>query len=420
MKFVFLTHCLPTLNSHGGADHSYAMLEQFKKKGYQINICAVCENREYRNFKKSKKIKKIANKILILKVPKRKDIKKSILKNPLILFSPPEELILPSKLLEVKVSNFIKAIDPQFLFIFNYSEGITVLNSNLPKITIAGDMLHIPGLIRQKFFKLIYEKNIFSLTFLIRLVGLYWLSFFQKKIMIKILKNSKISGSWCYQYAEWFRVKARIKKSKFVRVTLQDSFDVSFKKKKNLIIKKDKIKILTKLSSFNGTSTLISLNYLFKKVIPLLEQDPIIKDIKYEIHIIGKGGVPYNLRKYAKKKNIFIRGFVKNLAKEIYNSDIVLITNPAEIGLRTRILYAFANYGCCIIHANDAKGIPEIVNYKNCFVGSSPKEIKDLIVKAMLNEELRIKIKNNARKVFKEKYESSQAFKQIEKLIKTL
>lgn len=46
-------------------------------------------------------------------------------------------------------------------------------------------------------------------------------------------------------------------------------------------------------------------------MIPLLEQDPIIKDIKYEIHIIGKGGVPGNLRKYTKKKTYLLGDLLK-------------------------------------------------------------------------------------------------------------
>ena len=78
--------------------------------------------------------------------------------------------------------------------------------------------------------------------------------------MVKILENADKSGSWCYQYSKWFKKKISFNNHKFYRVTLIDN------KKKFIRPNNNKIKILTKLSSFEGTSTLISLNYLFHEV----------------------------------------------------------------------------------------------------------------------------------------------------------
>ena len=233
---------------------------------------------------------------------------------------------------------------------------------------------------------------------------------FQKKIMVKILENADKSGSWCYQYSKWFNKKL-INNHKFYRVTLIDN------KKKIIRDKNDKIKILTKLSSFEGTSTLISLNYLFYEVFPLLEAK--LKNFDYEIHVIGKGGLPKNLKKFAKHKNIIIRGFVKDLDQEINCSDIILFPNPAEIGLRCRILNAFANYGCCIIHKSDAIGIPEIQNFKNCFVGKDAKQISDLTLFAINNRKKRFEIKKNARETFGA-YDSKNSIKPILEDIKKI
>jgi glycosyltransferase involved in cell wall biosynthesis len=210
--------------------------------------------------------------------------------------------------------------------------------------------------------------------------------------MIKILENADVSGSWCYQYSKWFSKKISNNNHKFYRVTLIDN------KKKIIRATNSKIRILTKLSSFAATSTLISLNYLFHDVFPLLEHR--LKDIDYEIHVIGKGGLPKNLKNFAKHKKIIIRGFVKDLDKEINLSDVVLFPNPAEIGLRCRILNAFANYGCCVIHKSDSIGIPEIKNFKNCLVGNDAKQISDLTFFAIKNKKKRIQIKKNARKTF--------------------
>ncbi len=414
MKIVFLTHCLPKLNSHGGAEHSYGLIYELKKLGHEIYICGICENREYKNFQNKKNLKhinKIVKSIKIFRVPKRKNIFIELIKNPYLFIKPKDEFILPSVLLKKKVEKLIKKINPDLIINFNFAEAITSMDLDYPKISFAGDMLHIPHITRLKYAKKINPEHKFNLRNIIRYLGIHWISFFQKKIMVKILENADKSGSWCYQYSKWFKKKISFNNHKFYRVTLIDN------KKKFIRPNNNKIKILTKLSSFEGTSTLISLNYLFHEVFPLLEQK--LKDFNYEIHVIGKGGLPKNLKEFAKHKKIIIRGFVKDLDKEINCSDLVLFPNPAEIGLRCRILNAFANYGCCIIHKSDSIGIPEIKNFKNCLVGKDAKQISELTLFAIKNKKKRFEIKKNARKTFSS-YDSKKSIKPILEDIKKI
>lgn len=395
MKILFLTHCLPNLNSHGGAEHSYGLINELKRQHHKISLCGICEEREFKNFKDDEKLNKIKSLVQsskVFKIPRRKNIISELIRNPFSLFNPADELILPSILLKKKVELYVKKINPDVILIFNFSEAITVMNLNYPKLIFAGDMLHIPHITRVKFAKQINPKSKINFRNCIRTVGILWMSIFQKKLMLKILNNANQSGSWCYQYSLWFKKRVLTNKHKFYRVTLVDP------KKKMIRKKRKKIKILTKLSSFEGTSTLISLNYLFKEVFPILEKK--LHNTNYEIHVIGKGGLPQNLKYLEKHNKIIVRGFVKNLNNEINSSDIVLFPNPAEIGLRCRILNAFANYGCCIIHKSDTVGIPEIKNYKNCLVGSNADEISDLVLYAINNKKKKFEIKNNARKTF--------------------
>jgi hypothetical protein len=414
MKIVFVTHCLPTLNSHGGAEHSYGLIYQLKKLGYNLIICGICENREYANFKSKKKNKYLSNffeKIKIFKVHRRKNIFKELIKNPYYFIKPKDEFILPSILLKKKVEKFINNEDPNLIINFNFSEAITTTDLNYPKITFGGDMLHVPHITRLKYAKEIDHNYKFNIRHIIRYLGIYWLSIFQKKIMLKIFSNAELSGSWCYQYSKWFKKNLYKDNHKFYRVTLLD------KKKKLYKNTRKKIIILTKLSSFHGTSTLISLNYLFNKIFPLLEIK--LKDIDYEIHVIGKGGLPKQLKHFTKHKRIKIRGFVKDLGKEISLSDVVLLPNPAEIGLRCRILNAFANYGCCVIHKSDTAGIPEIKSFQNCLVGNSPEQIASLTLFAIKNKKKRFEIKKRAREVFA-LYNSKNSIQTIIKDIKKI
>ena len=54
MKISFYTHCLPSLNSHGGAETCFSLIKYFKSQGNEIILNIVGDTNEF-NLSQSKK-----------------------------------------------------------------------------------------------------------------------------------------------------------------------------------------------------------------------------------------------------------------------------------------------------------------------------------------------------------------------------
>ena len=89
MKISFYTHCLPSLNSHGGAETCFSLIKYFKSQGNEIILNIVGDTNEF-NLSQSKKaeITDYCKKINIYKIPERKNLIKSFIINPLNFFFP--------------------------------------------------------------------------------------------------------------------------------------------------------------------------------------------------------------------------------------------------------------------------------------------------------------------------------------------
>ena len=111
----------------------------------------------------------------------------------------------------------------------------------------------------------------------------------------------------------------------------------------------------------------------------------------FEIHVIGKGNLPDSIKEYQKDENIIMRGYVEDINNEFDTADVVLIPTAVFLGFRCRILNAFAQGACTIIHYNDAINQPEIKNKENCLVGKNGEEVSNLVYEAYKDIDLRKK-----------------------------
>ena len=159
-----------------------------------------------------------------------------------------------------------------------------------------------------------------------------------------------------------------------------------------------KFKIITALSNLGSTSTLSGMVFLFEEVLENLKKT--IGSENFEIHVIGKGSLPESIKKFEKDKNIIMRGYVEDINHEFDTADVVLIPTAVFLGFRCRILNAFAQGACTIIHHNDAINQPEIINKVNCLVGKDGQEVSNLVYEAYSNPELRKKIRSKARDLY--------------------
>ena len=397
MKISFYTHCLPSLNSHGGAETCFSLIKYFKSQGNEIILNIVGDTNEF-NLSQSKKgeISDYCKKINIYKIPERKNLIKSFITNPLNFFSPKKNYIFPSYDLEKNVLKDLEQDKPDVIFIYHWIAAAPVLNSKIPKLLITGDLVHMPFETRMLHRRKLGLKLELNLKYFINFLGVFWLGYHLRKEMIRILNKADDGGSFGWHDANWLK-KRGAKKSKYFKTSLVDT-NPTFNINKFDFNNKKKFKIITALSNLESTSTLSGMVFLFEEVLNKIKNS--IGEKNFEIHVIGKGNLPDKLKKYQNDPNVIMRGYVEDINIEFDTADIVLIPTAVFLGFRCRILNAFAQGACTVIHYNDAINQPEIISEKNCLVGKNGEEVSNLVYKAYKDIEFRKKIRIEARKLY--------------------
>ena len=396
MRISFFTHCLPLRDSHGAAETCYSVIKFLASQNHEIILNIVADDKEFNiSQNNSAKISKYCKKINLYKIPKKKNLIKNFLTNPINFFFPNKSLIFPSYDLESNVLSDLEIDKPDVIFIYHWIAAAPVLNSKVPKLLITGDLVHMPFETRMLYRKKLGLDLEFNPGFIIKFLGVFWLGYHLRKQMIYMLNKADDGGSFGWHDANWLKKNGALK-SKYFKTSLVDTnpeFDI---KKYNF--NNNKFKIITALSNLESTSTLSGMVFLFEEVLDKLKSN--IGEKNFEIHVIGKGNLPSSLKKYETDKNIIMRGYVEDINKEFDTADVVLIPTAVFLGFRCRILNSFAQGACTIIHQNDAINQPEIKNKINCLVGKNGEEVSNLVYEAYKDIKLRKKIRIEARNLY--------------------
>ena len=145
MKISFLTHCLPSQDSHGAAETCYSLIKEFSAKNHEVCLIIIGDENEYDLAKNEKAdIKKYVKSFKVFQIPKRKNILKEILRNPFNFFVPNENILLPSVSLEKEVIEELNKNNSDAVFIYHWIAAAPAMNSNIPKLLITGDLVHMP------------------------------------------------------------------------------------------------------------------------------------------------------------------------------------------------------------------------------------------------------------------------------------
>lgn len=397
MKIAFFTHCLPSRDSHGAAETCYSIIKFLKSQNHEIILNIVADDNEFKlSQNKKAEINNYCKKINLYKIPKRKSVIKKFLINPINFFFPNESLIFPSYGLEENVLFDLEIDKPDVIFIYHWIAAAPVLNSKVPKLLITGDLIHMPFETRMLYRKKLGLKLEFNLNYIVKFFGVFWLGYHFRRQMIKMLNKADDGGSFGWHDASWLKKNGAVK-SKYYKTSLVDT-NPEFNINKYDFTNKNKFKIITALSNLESTSTLSGMVFLFEEVLNKLKS--LIGEKNFEIHVIGKGNLLDSIKKYENDENIIMRGYVDNINREFDTSDVVLIPTAVFLGFRCRILNAFAQGACTIIHHNDAINQPEIKNKVNCLVGKNAEEVSNLVYEAYKNAELRKKIRIEARNLY--------------------
>ncbi|MDD5070091.1 MAG: glycosyltransferase family 4 protein [Candidatus Omnitrophica bacterium] len=294
-----------------------------------------------------------------------------------------------------------------FIFTIASPEGLaaTYKYRAIPTVAFQGDIDFKPALVSLKNYY-IFTKNIFDFLFktIVFPVKLLWILQY-RRAHIKLMRDVEVIANATDCNVGFYR-KHTLNRSFFIgtvwRVPEKDTEVEMFQFKKP-------IKIIGHAGNLNATGSTYGLRFLLKELVPELTK--IMKNLDYQIHIIGGGKPAPGLEPLLKQEKVVVRGFVKDLDEELFQSDIFLFLNNfgPHLAAYSRHMIAWSMKLCLVCHSNSKKTIPQIEHKKNALLGKNSKELAEAIFQAATNRNLNIKVRRGGYDTF-QKYFSPDVF----------
>ena len=176
-----------------------------------------------------------------------------------------------------------------------------------------------------------------------------------------------------------------------------------FQRKKNWR-ETGKLKMLH-LGSLNSMVPFSSLDFIINKLFRIIP-DNIINQI--ELIVAGNNpNAPFSnyINKIARTyNNIKILGYIDDLDRLFYETDIQIVGSQFSSGIRTRIVESFVRGLPVLSTKSAAQGLYGLKNGENILLGKSEVEMFDIIKKILIDKMILKKISENANNLYFERY----------------
>jgi len=252
----------------------------------------------------------------------------------------------------------------------------------IPKLVYFGMPDHISPL------KRLEDQELFGLRFTKAEIHKKKRFFLEKeKMHIKLMNDCEVTGNLCAEHAEYYRNHGH-PRSLYMQNMWPDILGESGAALNETINQKPKI--FGSMGPPGVTGNTYGLLYIVKEIIPLLNDA--LGEEGYEINIYGTGEPQPKVKELLKEaKSVTMRGWVKDIDKEIMTSDVFLVANNTSRyqGSHTRFLHAWSLKSCCVAHGYNVKANPEMIHGENILIGDTPEEMVGQLIKALNNPDLR-------------------------------
>jgi glycosyltransferase involved in cell wall biosynthesis len=412
-KILIIIDTLPNIYHGGGGITAYSVINSLISEGHKVDLLALNPNiHNYENRSDSdyeKELYKIGVhniKILNIIVDKKINIYRK--------FFPRVKDLFTSFYKSSEIKEFLHLGSYDGLFAYHWDAIVSIQQiTNIPKLGIVGDPIHLPYLYRKEYYK---RVNISKFNILFVKQWLLEKTQISRKIKIMnmLLKSCNVSGAFAAHHAFDFQ-NSGVDNCKYFRTPVYDPLTSLNKNPKS----NSKFKILH-IGHLQGIATVTGVEILAKEVIPNL--DKLIGEDNYELHLVGGhfDTLPILLKQLLTKNNIKIRGQVSPSDQEFLSSNILLVPTPIELGIRVRIITGLSYGNCIISHIANSKGIPELVNNQNCILSNDGVALAKACFDVYKNENKRIDLAINARKTYEKYFSVETAGKEISNCLLTI
>ena len=425
MRILIITHNLiPQPSSNGSAIHIWSIINALQERGHEVHllIYGVTEYSPVSGWKNANKefikhnlelrgvdVHLLAKKELA-SIQRQNSKGNSFVKLIKKFISPEPKDFYEGPYYQQEIQEYGRLIQAEVVIAYSFESisAACVFYGEIPIVAVTVDLDHIVRALRlpkpQTFNLKASALNCYQKLLISRL----------SSVEISLLKQCDLVFSHAAQHSEWLRHHG-IEKTVYLPVAVPDRAREFFSREKD---NNNPLRIIM-VGAVNATETSRGIRLLTKQVLPELDVRW-HKTPDFELQIFGAGKVDEPTRKMLDYEWLKIMGFVEDIGKEFYNSDILLVPNPDNVGFRTRISEGFS-YGCCVVtHVSNTLGMPEIRNEENSLVCRTNQEFVSAISRCLESSDLRRRLSIAARKTYIEELDGSKVGQKISSALEQL
>ena len=312
--------------------------------------------------------------------------------------------VFPTARLAPAMREILEGIGPDAVFIYHWdtlaaTRGVRVA----PRLAAVGDPWHLPLLRRWQTTRPRLERGYLQWSFSV-LGGVLP----ARRAMVELLNECEAAGCFQAQAAAWLRARGA-RGCEYLRSPVVDPGPP-----RNVGAAErgaGKPRILVGPSNLAATSTRAGLKLFAREILPRLERE--LGPDGFEAHLVGEGEPPEELARLLPRPSVRLCGRVEPADDEFRSADIQLVPTPFVLGIRLRIVTAFA-FACCVVaHSSERANLPELEHGVNALLASSGKRLAEAVVQAARDPELRRRLGDNGHLTYERYFHPSVAAKPI-------
>jgi glycosyltransferase involved in cell wall biosynthesis len=229
------------------------------------------------------------------------------------------------------------------------------------------------------------------------------------RLQVELLNECEASADFAAHHAEWLRRKGATG-CRHLRTPIWD-------KPGGPRRRDDGRRRILLIGHLRGTSTQDGLDFFLEDVLPLLERR---LGGDFEIRLAGGFEPPPDLRARLEGSPITLLGHLPDPDAEFDTADCIVVPTTIPLGARVRIVTALS-FGCpLVVHAANARGIPELSHEENALVGDDARSLADGIARAVEDAELRRRLSSEGRATYERCFALPVAGQAIEDVLASI
>jgi glycosyltransferase involved in cell wall biosynthesis len=299
------------------------------------------------------------------------------------VFSSPPETLYPTLVDRPAIRDAVAATGAEAAFVYHFESLAASRDVGIPRFAAVGDPPHLSALYH------------FRRSPSLRAVGRLQAQVRgQPRLLVEMLNECSAAGAFAAHHAAWLQRKG-VDRCEYLRTPVPDPGPTERREA-------EKPRILL-VGHLKGAVTLDGLQRFATGVLPRLENE--LGPDGFEVRLAGGFDPPPKLARALDRPSVRLLGHVAAAGHEFLSAHVMLVPNSITLGIRVRIITAFA-YGCCIVtdRANTF-GIPELEHERNALIADSPEGLAQETLRAFGDAALRARLGAAARETYERAFQ---------------